>query len=89
MCIDDLQITTTKQLGTGMVCAFPWMPAINKLVEAEAVRQGEPPMQTFIEDTSVSDLQHAADWADVEHYLQGITEENMNIHLPLLQHGYS
>ena len=82
-----MQISTTKQLCTGMVVGFPWLPAINKLVEAEGVRRGEPPMQAFVEDTSGSDLQHAADWTDVDQYLISITERDMNRHVPLLKPG--
>ena len=84
-CSKWMQISTTKQLCTGMVVGFPWLPAINKLVEAEGVRRGESPMQAFVEDTSGSDLQHAADWTDVDQYLESITERDMNRHVPLLK----
>ncbi|DBB00809.1 TPA: hypothetical protein ACH3X1_000738 [Trebouxia sp. C0004] len=39
-------ISTSKQVATGHVCVFPWIPTVNKVLEAEAVRRGHPPLQT-------------------------------------------
>ena len=41
-------------------------------------------MQAVIEDTSVCDLQHAANWTDLIHYLEGITIDSLDVHVPLL-----
>ena len=81
-----MQVATSKQFASGQVCAFPWLPAINKLTEAEAVRRGELPMQVLMQDTTVSDLQKAAEWENVADYLEGITEQHLNVHVPLLKH---
>ncbi len=80
-----MQINTSKQLATGQVCAYPWLHAVNKMLEAEAVRRGEPPMQRILDDTTDDDLQHAANWAEVASYLDTITMDNMNVHVPLLR----
>lgn len=69
-------------MATGHVCAFPWLHAINKMLEAEAVRRGFPPMQAVVEDTSVDDLQHAANWTAVATYLETITLATLDVHLP-------
>ncbi|DBA78406.1 TPA: hypothetical protein ACH3X2_007903 [Trebouxia sp. C0005] len=75
-------ISTSKQIATGHVCAFPWIPTVYKLLEAEAVRRGHPPMQTYIEDTSVDDLHHAANFTAVASYLETITLESLEVHVP-------
>ncbi len=64
------------------MCAFPWIPTVNKLLKAEAVRTGHPPMQTYVEDTSVDDLHHAANFTAVASYLETITLENLKVHVP-------
>lgn len=69
-------------MATGHVCAFPWLHAANKLLEAEAVRRGFPPMQVVVEDTSVDDLHHAASWTAVGTYLEKITLDTVDVHLP-------
>ena len=80
-----MQINTAKQLATAQVCAYPWMPGLTKMIEAEAVRRGHPPMQTILEDASCDDLQHAANWADAVRYLEGITSNDVGRHVPLPQ----
>ena len=39
-------------------------------------------MQTYVEDTSVDDLHHAANFAAVASYLAAITLENLEVHVP-------
>lgn len=79
-----MQINTPKQLATAQVCAYPWSPGLTKMFEAEAVKRGCTPMHVVLEDTSVHDLQHAANWADAVRYLETIRSEDLNVHVPLL-----
>ncbi|DBA95502.1 TPA: hypothetical protein ACH3X3_013360 [Trebouxia sp. C0006] len=78
-------IHTSKQLAVAQVCGFPWLPAVNKMLEAEAVRRGEPPMRTLLEDTTLDDLENAANWAEVATYLTTITVQDLNLYVPLIQ----
>lgn len=78
-----VQINTAKQLATAQVCAYPWLPGLTKMMEAEAVRRGYPPMQAILEDTSCEDLQFAANWADAVRYLDTITSNDSSRHVPL------
>ncbi len=39
-------------------------------------------MQTYVEDTSVDDLHHAANFTAVASYLETITLENLEVHVP-------
>jgi len=80
-----VQIHTSKQLAVAQVCGFPWLPAVNKMLEAEAVRRGEPPMRTLLEDRTLDDLENAANWAEVSTYLTTITVQDLNLYVPLLQ----
>ena len=52
------------------------------LLGAEAVRIGHPPMQTDVEDTSVDDVHHAANFTAVARYLATITCESLEVHVP-------
>ncbi len=52
------------------------------LLDAEAVRIGLPPMHTYVEDTSVDDVHHAANFAAVARYLATITGESLEVHVP-------
>ena len=74
-------------MATGQVCAFPWVPTVHKLVEAEAVRRGFPPLQAYIEDTSIDDLQHAANWTAVAGYLETVTLDTLEVHIQLRPEG--
>lgn len=78
-----MQVSTCKQLATGFVCAFPWLFRMSSLITALVVREGLPSREELLSDTSVSDLQHAANWATtVPCYLEEITEHNLDIHVP-------
>ena len=55
------------------------------MLEAEAVRRGEPPMRVLLEDLSLDDLQNAANWAEVATYLTTITVDDLNLHVPLIK----
>ena len=40
-------------------------------------------VQVLMEDTTVSDLQKAAEWEDVAVYLESITEQQLDVYVPL------
>ena len=58
---------------------------MSELVKAEAIRRGLPSHKEIIEDTSMSDLQHSANWAELVLYLEGITERDLDVHVPFLR----
>ena len=56
---------------------------MSSLITALVVREGLPSRDEILSDTSVSDLQHAINWAmKVPCYLEDITEHNLDIHVP-------
>ena len=78
----DVQIHTSRQLAAAMVHAYPHTPSYH-LLERLAKDRGEPAMEQLAADTSVDGLQHAANWEQVETYLQKITMNNMHEYVPV------
>ena len=81
-----MQIHTTQQFAAAMVYAYPWTPP-HKAIEMLAADRGEPTVQALLNDTSLDNLQHAANWEDVINYLTTITTDNYHGHVPLLKHA--
>ena len=77
---------TAVQSARLMVYAFPHWPKHALIMEQLARDAGQPSMQELLVDTSVDDLQHAANWEDVIRYASTITVETMHNHIPLLPH---
>ena len=42
-------------------------------------------MRILLEDTTLDDLENAANWAKVATYLTTITVQDLNLHVPLIQ----
>ena len=42
-------------------------------------------MRTLLEDTTLDDLENAANWAEVATYLTTITVQDLNLYVPLIQ----
>jgi len=78
-----VQIHTSRQLAAAMVHAYPHTPSYH-LLERLAKDRGEPSMEQLADDTSVDGVQHAANWEQVEAYLQKITINNMHEYVPVL-----
>ena len=79
-----MQILSTKQCATAMVYAYPYSPKHETMLEELANERGEPSVQSLLEDISVDDIQHAANWQEVVKYLTSITMETVHVHVPLL-----
>ena len=57
---------------------------MSKLIKVETTRRGLPSTHELMADTSIDDAQHAANWAlEVSQYLEGITEHDLDVHVPL------
>lgn len=80
-----MQVSTSKQLATGFVCAFPRLMRMSHLVKAIAARRGLSSMQHITADTTICDAQHASNWAKVSQYLEGVTERDLDVHVPFLR----
>lgn len=80
----DVQIHTSRQLAAAMVHAYPHTPNYH-LLERLAEDRGEPSMEQLAADTSVDRFQHAANWEQVETYLQKITMNNMHEYVPMTE----
>lgn len=80
-----MQILTAKQFATATVYAYPFCHKHDAILEQLAADRGEPSVQALLEDTSVDDIQHAANWQEVVKYLTTIKLEDLSHHTPLLQ----
>ena len=82
MCV--VQIMTSEQCAKAMVYAYPHWPKHWLMMDQLAGERGWPSKQQLLEDTSVDDLQHAANWEEVVRYASTITMETIHDHVPLL-----
>ena len=71
-----VQLITSRQGAIGIVYAYPGSNRNFEVCEVLATKRGEPSVQTLLEDTAVSDAQHAANWQQIVMYTQTLTPEN-------------
>ena len=84
-----MQILTAKQHAIGIVHSYPWIPEKHRLLELLAARRGEPTAEALTQSAGMDNLQHAANWQQIEDYLKTVTVHNMNRHIPLLKEPVS
>lgn len=80
-----MQILTAKQHAIGIVHSYPWIPEKHRLLELLASKKGEPTAEALTRSAGLDNLQHAANWQQVEEYLKTVTIDNMNKHVPLIK----
>ena len=80
-----MQILTSKQHAIGIVHSYPWIPEKHRLMELIASKRGEPAAEMLTQSAGLDNLQHAANWQQVDEYLKTVTAHNMNQHLPLIK----
>ena len=83
-CLHDMQITTAEQKARAVVYAYPQSAKPEAMLNLLAAERGEPSAQSLLEDTSVDDFQHAANWQEVAQYLTTVTSDNVHSHCRLL-----
>ena len=84
-CVVSVQIFTSRQLAIQVVHAYPWLLDKPRLLDVLAASYGELTTQAMQQFVEQDDLQHAADWQEVEQYLQCFTASDLHRHVPLLQ----
>lgn len=72
-----LQISTCRQGAIGIVYTYPLTNRNFEICEALATLKGEPSVQELLEDTSVSDAQHVANWDQVVMYTKTVKPEQI------------
>ncbi len=80
-----VQIRTSKQHAISMVHFYPLLPNASNEMEALARRHMAPSIEGLMENGEVDDLQHAANWQQVEHYVQTYNLSNLHDHNPFLK----
>ena len=80
-----MQILTAKQHAIGIVHSYPWIPEKHRLLELLAFKRGDPTAEELTQSAGMDNLQHAANWQQIEEYLKTVTVHNMNKHIPLLK----
>ena len=83
-CLHDLQITTAEQKARAVVYAYPQSAKPEAMLNQLATERGEPSVQSLLDDTSVDDFQHAANWQEIAQYLTTVTSDNVHSHCRLL-----
>ena len=54
------------------------------MLEILASQHSEPQKEFYVNGASIDDAQHAANWHDIEVYLQKLRPSNLHLHVPLL-----
>ncbi len=80
-----MQIHTSKQHAVSMVHFYPLLPHASKEMEALARQHMAPSIEALMEPGEADDLQHAANWQQVEQYVQTYNLSNLHNHLPFLK----
>ena len=68
-----------------MVQPYPYIPDEPRCFEALAAVRGEPPTTVLTQPGGLDDLQHAANWQQVQTYLKTVTQDNLHVHVPFQQ----
>ncbi len=79
------QVLTAKQHAMGIVHSYPWIPEKHRLLELLAAKSGEPTAEALTQSAGLDNLQHAANWQQIDEYLKTVTVHNMNQHVPLIK----
>lgn len=59
------------------------------MLELLASKRNEPTAEALTQSAEVDDLQHAANWQQIEEYLRTVTAQNMNQYIPLIKDNRS
>ena len=78
-----LQILTSQQFAAALVHAYPFVPRHKRWPEILAVQQGDPSVQQLVNDATISDEQHAANWDAMVHHLSCLSIEQKEEYVPL------
>ena len=84
-----LQILSARQHAIGIVHSYPFIPEKHRVLELLASKGNEPTAETLTQSVGVDDLQHAANWQQIEEYLKTVTAQNMNQYIPLIRDNTS
>ena len=84
-----LQILSARQHAIGIVHSYPFIPEKHRVLELLASKRNEPAAETLTQSVGVDDLQHAANWQQIEEYLKTVTAQNMNQYIPLIRENTS
>lgn len=80
-----MQIQTTSQHAIGIVHSYPWIPEKGRILEVMAAQMGEPSSEVLMQPNGLDDLQHAANWQEIEDYLVTVNMTNLQFHVPLVK----
>ena len=80
-----LQILSARQHAIGIVHSYPFIPEKHRVLELLASKRNEPTAEALTHPAEVDDLQHAANWQQIEEYLKTVTAQNMNQYIPLIK----
>lgn len=84
-----LQILSARQHAIGIVHSYPFIPEKHRVLELLASKRNEPTAEALTQSAEVDDLQHAANWQQIEEYLKTVTAQNMNQYIPLIKDNTS
>ena len=79
----NLQIYTLMQQAMSIVKPFPYVVEKPVIFELLAAELNEPSAWQLMQPAGLDDLEHNARWQQVVNYLQTLTTELVDIHVPL------
>ncbi|KAL3132930.1 hypothetical protein ABBQ38_006844 [Trebouxia sp. C0009 RCD-2024] len=82
-------IITAKQHAIGIVHSYPFIPEKHRLLELLVAIRHEPTVEALTQSTGLDDLQHAANWQQIDEYLKTVTVQNMHQYIPLIKDNVS
>ena len=66
-----------------VVQGFPYIPDKPKIFEVVAALHDELPTLALSQPPEIDDFEHHANWQLVVNYLKMVTQENLDVHVPL------
>lgn len=84
-----MQIITARQHAIGIVHSYPFIPEKHRLLELLVAKRNEPTVEALTQSAGLDDLQHAANWQQIDEYLKTVTVQNMHQYIPLMKDSMS
>ena len=73
-----------RQQALCVVKAFPFSPDKLRILEALASMRNEPSISELMQPNRLDDFEHYANWQQIVHLLQTVTQSNLHLHVPLV-----
>lgn len=80
-----MQIPTLVQQAMSMVKPFPYIAEKPRIFELLAMQRGEPSAEQLMQPAGLDNIQHNARWQRIVNYLATVTDNNLDLHVPIIR----